>query len=116
MMPWPLAMRRLLNDAFLQAGCIPPEPVIETSTLFSHIPLATAACALTMLQSPMASLALASGNLIRLKVEDVPGIGPVAIVTRKGRPPSPALQAFMDAARAETRPAGSRRQPATEER
>ena len=105
MLPWPLALRRALNNAFLQAGCIPPEPIIETTALFSHAALAAAANALVLFQGPMVpqALALAAGRLMVLKVDPVPVIGPIALVTRKGRLSSPALGAFAAAARAVAR-------------
>jgi DNA-binding transcriptional LysR family regulator len=99
MLPRAMALRQALDRAFLDAGCIPPEPVVETNGVFSHGALAAAAKALVLLQEPLASRALAAGGLVALKVEPVPGMGPIALVTRRGGSPSPALESFQAAAR-----------------
>jgi len=98
MLPKPLALRQALDRAFLDAGCIPPEPVIETTGVFSHGALAAAAHALVLLQEPLASQALKGGRLVALKVEPVPGMGPIAFITRRRQHAPPALAVFRAAA------------------
>jgi len=99
MLPRGMGLRQSLENAFLQAGCIPPEPVVETSGVFSHAALAEAVNALVLLQEPLATIALKAGRMVSLNVEPVPGLGPITLVTRKGGRPSPAVDALRTAVR-----------------
>ena len=98
MLPRSGAWRQTLESAFLNAGCKPPEPVVETNVVFSHAALAAAANALVLLPQPLVPDALQDGKLIALKVDPVPGIESIAFVT--GNRTSPSLEVFRIAAHA----------------
>jgi hypothetical protein len=51
-----------------------------------------------LLQEPLVSQALRDGRLIALKVEPVPGMGPIAFITRRRQHAPPALAVFRAAA------------------
>jgi len=98
MLPRTGAWRQTLESAFLNSGCTPPEPVVETNVVFSHAALAVAANALVLLPQPLVEDALRDGKLLTLKVDPVPGIESIAFVTRSRD--SHALEVFRAAAHA----------------
>lgn len=84
-MPAPTSMlRRLIEQGFLQAGLVPPVPVVESTSPVTNVQLVAAGLGLSAAPAATVRHELAIGRVKRVRVS--PGIvpGPVALICRAG--------------------------------
>jgi DNA-binding transcriptional LysR family regulator len=75
--------RRVIEDCFLRAGAMPPEPIVESVSPITNLQLAAAGVGLTVAPDiSMSSTEEAAHRVVRLKVVPPVPPGPVALIYR----------------------------------
>lgn len=84
-MPAPTSMlRRLIEQGFLQAGLVPPVPVVESTSPVTNVQLVAAGVGLSAAPAATARHEQAIGRIRRVRVSPAIAPGPVALISRAG--------------------------------
>ena len=84
-MPAPTSMlRRLIDQGFLQAGLVPPLPVVESTSPVTNVQLVAAGLGLSGAPAATVRHELAIGRVKRVRVSPSIAPGPVALICRAG--------------------------------
>lgn len=84
-MPAPTSMlRRLIEQGFLQAGLVPPVPVVESTSPVTNVQLVAAGLGLSAAPAATVRHELAIGRIKRVRVAPAIAPGPVALICRAG--------------------------------
>lgn len=84
-MPAPSSMlRRLIDQGFLQAGLVPPVPVVESTSPVTNVQLVAAGIGLSAAPAATVRHELAIGRIKRVRVAPAIAPGPVALIWRAG--------------------------------
>jgi DNA-binding transcriptional LysR family regulator len=84
-MPAPTSMlRRLIEQGFLQAGLVPPVPVVESTSPVTNVQLVAAGLGLSAAPAATVRHELAIGRVKRVRVRPAIAPGPVALICRAG--------------------------------
>jgi LysR family transcriptional regulator of abg operon len=84
-MPAPTSMlRRLIEQGFLQAGLVPPVPVVESTSPVTNVQLVAAGLGLSAAPAATVRHELAIGRVKRVRVTPAIAPGPVALIWRAG--------------------------------
>lgn len=98
--PWALLpagspMRKVLAPVFALMGPRQPQDLVETSSMMMMVALLRESDMLAVMPADVAHFCTRNGLLIRLPVQLPPIMGSYGIVTRRDRPPSPGVLAFI---------------------
>lgn len=86
-MPAPTSMlRRLIEQGFLQAGLVPPLPIVESTSPVTNVQLVAAGLGLSAAPAATVRHELAIGRVRRVRVAPAIAPGPVALICRAGVP------------------------------
>jgi len=95
--PTTYTARILVQRAFLQAGLVPPEPVIESINIPAMLAMARRGLGITAAFESTVGEDLATGALRRIRVDrELPPV-PIGLAYRKATADLPAVHAFRDA-------------------
>lgn len=84
-MPAPTSMlRRLIDQGFLQAGLVPPVPIVESTSPVTNVQLVAAGLGLSAAPAATVRHELAIGRVKRVRVAPAIAPGPVALICRAG--------------------------------
>ena len=84
-MPAPTSMlRRLIDHGFLQAGLVPPVPVVESTSPVTNVQLVAAGIGLSAAPAATVRHELAIGRIKRVRAAPAIAPGPVALICRAG--------------------------------
>jgi LysR family transcriptional regulator of abg operon len=103
----PSQVRRLLAQAFIQAGLKPVSPAVEARTLSTLIESAAAGLGITALPERVAESLLPTKRIVRLNLQPSIALPPILLVHRRLLDKNSRLAAFADALRREFRAYGA---------
>lgn len=84
-MPAPTSMlRRLIEQGFLEAGLVPPVPVVESTSPVTNVQLVAAGLGLSAAPAATVRHELAIGRVRRVRAAPAIAPGPVALICRAG--------------------------------
>jgi LysR family transcriptional regulator of abg operon len=84
-MPAPSSMvRRVIEDAFMRAGVVPPTPLVESTSPVTNVQLIAAGIGIGAAPESTARHAISLGQVKRVRVQPEIAPGPVALIYRAG--------------------------------
>lgn len=98
--PYTSPMRQLIDDAFLRSRVVPPENVVETSSMLTTVSVVMKSDFVSVMSTPVARFFADRGVLDILPIEVQRRWAPYGLIMQKDKRKTPALSIVVEAIRA----------------